>query len=71
MGRTFGLVYSGFDIGLLVGPFVAGVLLDMGKPTLVPVAIALVFCSTFLVIRTVDAFGRANQAAKAAAAAAR
>ncbi|MBC8791494.1 MAG: hypothetical protein C6Y20_07785 [Tagaea sp. CACIAM 22H2] len=69
MGRTFGLVYSGFDIGLLIGPFVAGVLLDMGKPTLVPVAIALVFCSTFLVIRAVDAFGRANQAAKAAAAA--
>jgi MFS family permease len=70
MGRTFGLVYSGFDIGLLIGPFVAGVLLDMGKPTLVPVAIALVFCSTFLVIRAVDAFGRANQAAKAKAAAA-
>ena len=66
-GRTFGLVYSGFDIGFLLGPLVAGVLLDGGRPDLVLIAIACVYAATLFVIRAVDAFGRANLAAKAAA----
>ncbi|MCA0452083.1 MAG: MFS transporter [Proteobacteria bacterium] len=66
-GRTFGLVYSGFDIGFLIGPFVAGVLIDLGRVDLVPVMVALIYVLTLAVIRAVDGFGRANRAAKAGA----
>jgi MFS transporter, FSR family, fosmidomycin resistance protein len=67
-GRTFGLVYSGFDIGFLIGPLVAGVLLDAGRADLALIAVAIVYVSTVLAIRAVGDYGRANQAAKAAAA---
>lgn len=66
-GRTFGLVYSGFDIGFLIGPLVAGVLLDGGRPDLVLIAVAIVYVATLFAIRAVDGFGRANRAAKEAA----
>jgi MFS family permease len=66
-GRTFGLVYSGFDIGFLLGPLFAGMLLDGGRPDLVLIGVAAVYAATLPVIRAVDGFGRANQAAKAAA----
>jgi MFS transporter, FSR family, fosmidomycin resistance protein len=65
-GRTFGLVYSGFDIGFLMGPLAAGMLLDGGRPDLVLIAIACVYVATLAAIRAVDGFGRANLAAKAA-----
>ena len=66
-GRTFGLVYSGFDIGFLIGPLIAGMLLDGGRADLVLIAVAVVYVATLFAIRAVDGFGRANQAAKAAA----
>jgi MFS family permease len=65
-GRTFGLVYSGFDIGFLVGPVVAGMLLDGGRADLVLIGVAAVYAATLPVIRAVDGFGRANRAAAAA-----
>jgi MFS transporter, FSR family, fosmidomycin resistance protein len=63
-GRTFGLVYSGFDIGFLIGPLVAGTLLDGGRPDLVLIAVAVIYAATLPVIRAVDGFGKANRAAQ-------
>lgn len=68
-GRTFGLVYSGFDIGFLLGPLVAGMLLDRGRPDLALIGVAAIFALTLIAIRSVEGFGRANQAAKAVPAA--
>ncbi len=64
-GRTFGLVYSGFDIGFLIGPVVAGMMLDGGRADLVLIGVAAVYAATLPVIRAVDGFGRANRAAAA------
>jgi MFS family permease len=47
LGKVFGVVYSGFDLGSLVGPVIYGALLDSGRPHLVfaAAAAALVLCS--------------------------
>ena len=47
LGRVFGVVYSGFDLGSLVGPLLYGALLDRGSPNLVFAAAgaALLLCS--------------------------
>lgn len=42
LGKVFGVVYSGFDIGSLVGPLIYGRLLDGGMPNLVFAAAAAV-----------------------------
>ena len=39
-GRTYGFVYSGFDLGATLGPVLAGSLIDAGAPRLVFAAIA-------------------------------
>jgi MFS family permease len=40
LGKVFGVVYSGFDLGSLVGPLIYGPLLDRGTPNLVFAAAA-------------------------------
>ena len=40
LGRVFGLVYSGFDVGSLAAPLAFGLLLDQGRPHLVFAAAA-------------------------------
>jgi MFS transporter, FSR family, fosmidomycin resistance protein len=39
-GRVFGVVYSGLDAGMAVGPLIYGGLMDMGQPALVWLAMA-------------------------------
>ncbi|MFG1480225.1 MFS transporter [Xanthobacter sp. V4C-4] len=51
-GKVFGVVYSGYDVGGLVGPLVYGLLLDHHEPRLVYVVSA-----TALALCTVTAFG--------------
>jgi MFS family permease len=41
LGKVFGVVYSGFDLGSLVGPLIYGPLLDRGTPNLVFAAAAV------------------------------
>jgi MFS transporter, FSR family, fosmidomycin resistance protein len=40
LGKVFGVVYSGFDLGSLLGPLIYGPLLDRGTPNLVFAAAA-------------------------------
>lgn len=40
-GRVFGVVYSGLDSGLALGPLLFGMLMDRGHPSAVFVTIAL------------------------------
>ena len=66
-GRTFGLVYSGFDIGSMIAPLTLGWFLDHGwaEGTLYGVAVA--FAATVLAIRIVDSFARSGYAGVARA----
>jgi len=66
-GRTFGLVYSGFDIGSMLAPLCFGVLLDAGYTSGPIYGAALVLVSTVVAIRFVDGFGKANAALPARA----
>ncbi len=59
-GRTFGLVYSGFDIGSMLAPLLLGWFLDHGWPEGTLYGIALAFAATILAIRVVDSFARAR-----------
>ena len=59
-GRTFGLVYSGFDIGSMLAPLLLGWFLDHGWPEGTLYGIAVAFVATILVIRIVDSFARAG-----------
>jgi MFS family permease len=55
LGKVFGVVYSGFDVGSLIGPLIYGPLLDGGTPNLVFAAAAgalAVGSFTVLAIRT-------------------
>jgi MFS family permease len=62
-GRTFGLVYSGLDIGSAVMPVVAGWLLDRGEPR-----VLFVFFAAALVLTSIAVLGvRPRRAAAAAA----
>ena len=45
IGRTFGVVYCGVDIGAASGPAVLGWLLDYGQPQWTFIAIALVLAA--------------------------
>jgi MFS family permease len=40
-GRVYGVVYSGLDSGLSVGPLIFGLMMDAGRPAMVFVGIAL------------------------------
>jgi MFS transporter, FSR family, fosmidomycin resistance protein len=53
LGRVFGVVYSGFDVGSLIAPLVYGPLLDIDAAHLVFVAVAL---PMFLGVATVRGF---------------
>ncbi|MBI3503750.1 MAG: MFS transporter [Proteobacteria bacterium] len=66
-GRTFGLVYSGLDIGSMLAPLAFGWFLDHGRPDGTIYGIALVLASTVVVIRLVNGFARANSAVPAQA----
>jgi FSR family fosmidomycin resistance protein-like MFS transporter len=59
-GRTFGLVYSGLDIGSMLAPPTFGWLLDHGRPDGAIYGIALVLAATVLVLRFVNGFAQAN-----------
>ncbi len=59
-GRTFGLVYSGFDIGSMLAPLLLGWFLDHGWPEGTLYGIAVAFAATILAIRIVDSFARAG-----------
>jgi MFS transporter, FSR family, fosmidomycin resistance protein len=59
-GRTFGLVYSGFDIGSMLAPLLLGWFLDHGWPEGTLYGIAVAFAATILAIRVVDSFARAG-----------
>lgn len=62
-GRTFGLVYSGFDIGSMLAPLLLGWFLDHGWPEGTLYGIAVAFAATILAIRIVDSFVRASYSA--------
>ena len=66
-GRTFGLVYSGLDIGSMLAPLAFGWFLDHGRPDGTIYGIAVVLASTVMVIRLVNGFARANSAVPARA----
>jgi MFS family permease len=66
-GRTFGLVYSGLDIGSMLAPLTFGWFLDHGMPQGTVFGIALVLASTVIVIRFVNGLAQANAAAPARA----
>lgn len=66
-GRTFGLVYSGLDIGSMLAPLAFGWFLDHGRPDGTVYGIALVLASTVVVIRIVNGFAQANSPAPARA----
>ncbi|MBI1244731.1 MAG: MFS transporter [Alphaproteobacteria bacterium] len=66
-GRTFGLVYSGLDIGSMLAPLTFGWFLDHGMPHGTIYGIALVLALTVLVIRFINGFARANAAVPARA----
>jgi MFS transporter, FSR family, fosmidomycin resistance protein len=53
LGRVFGIVYSGFDVGALIAPLIYGVLLDYGAGQWVFIAAAL---PLFLAVATVTGF---------------
>ncbi|HEX2255854.1 MAG TPA: MFS transporter [Afifellaceae bacterium] len=53
LGRVFGIVYSGFDVGALVAPLIYGLLLDHGAAQWVFLAAAI---PLFLAIATVAGF---------------
>lgn len=61
-GRTFGLVYSGLDIGSMLAPLGLGWFLDHGMPTGTIYGIALVLASTVVALRFVNGYARANTA---------
>ena len=44
-GRTYGIVYSGVDIGAATGPAVLGWLLDHGRPEWAFLAVAIVLAA--------------------------
>ena len=62
-GRTFGLVYSGLDIGSMLAPLAFGWFLDHGRPAGTIYGIAIVLASTVVVIRLVNGFAQANSPA--------
>jgi MFS family permease len=61
-GRTFGLVYSGLDIGSMLAPLGLGWFLDHGMPAGTIYGIAIVLASTVLALRFVNGYARANTA---------
>ncbi|MBL8672918.1 MAG: MFS transporter [Alphaproteobacteria bacterium] len=60
LGRTFGLVYSGFDIGSMLGPLALGWFMDHGMPQGVILGVAAVFVLTTVAIRLVSRRAEAN-----------
>ncbi len=66
-GRTFGLVYSGLDIGSMLAPLGLGWFLDHGMPTGTIYGVALVLASTVLALRFVNGYAQANTAQPARA----
>jgi MFS family permease len=42
-GRIYGLVYSGLDVGLAVGPLIFGMMMDAAAPRLVFIGVAVSF----------------------------
>ncbi len=66
-GRTFGLVYSGLDIGSMLAPLSFGWFLDHGMPQGTVYGIALVLAATVLVIRFINGFLPIEKAAPAQA----
>jgi MFS family permease len=56
-GRVYGVVYSGLDSGLAVGPLLFGLMMDAGKPSMVFATIALFL---LLAIATATGVGSPN-----------
>lgn len=61
-GRVYGVVYSGLDSGLSVGPPLFGLMMDAGKPSMVFAAIAFFL---LLAIATATGVGSRTRAASA------
>ncbi|MTW11189.1 MFS transporter [Pseudoduganella eburnea] len=59
-GRVYGVVYSGLDSGLAVGPLLFGLMMDAGKPQMVFAAIAFFL---MLAIATATGVGSRTRAA--------
>ncbi len=66
-GRTFGLVYSGLDIGSMLAPLAFGWFLDHGLPQGTIFGIALVLAAAVVVIRIINGFAQANATSPARA----
>ena len=64
-GRVYGFVYSGLDLGGIIGPVALGVLLDHGHPRAVLYAVAMCF------VVAIGTVFRAQRAASGRAALAR
>ena len=63
-GKTFGFVYAGLDLGMLVMPPVYGWLLDRGEPRAVFVVAAALMARTILTVLEVGRRGAAARAAQ-------
>jgi MFS family permease len=61
-GRVYGVVYSGLDSGLAVGPLLFGLMMDAGKPSMVFATIALFL---LLAIATATGVGSRTRATSA------
>ncbi len=66
-GRVYGVVYSGLDSGLAVGPLLFGLMMDAGKPQMVFATIAFFL---LLAIATATGVGSRTRATAAASSAA-
>jgi MFS family permease len=64
-GRVFGVVYSGLDSGLAIGPLIFGALMDAGHPALIFVGIGVF---QILALTTASGVGSASHAHAAQAA---
>ena len=63
-GKTFGFVYAGLDLGMLVMPPIYGWLLDRGEPRAVFVLAAVLMALTILTVLEVGRRGAAARAAQ-------
>jgi len=63
-GKTFGFVYAGLDLGMLVMPPIYGWLLDRGEPRAVFVLAAILMALTILTVLEVGRRGAAVRAAQ-------
>ena len=66
-GKTFGFVYAGLDLGMLVMPPIYGALIDHGEPRAVFLVAAALMALTMLTVLEVGRRGAAARAARAAA----